>query len=40
VWREFPDRIVGFPSRLHMWDNGTNCWKYESEWTNSISMVL
>lgn len=40
IWREFPDRIVGFPSRIHMWDNGTNCWKYESEWTNSISMVL
>ncbi|KAG7202832.1 hypothetical protein KM043_009985 [Ampulex compressa] len=40
VWREFPDRIVGFPSRIHMWDNVTNCWKYESEWTNSISMVL
>ncbi|EFN66281.1 Exostosin-2 [Camponotus floridanus] len=40
VWREFPDRIVGFPSRIHMWDNTTNCWKYESEWTNSISMVL
>ncbi|XP_076544829.1 exostosin glycosyltransferase sotv isoform X1 [Osmia lignaria lignaria] len=40
VWREFPDRIVGFPSRIHIWDNGTNCWKYESEWTNSISMVL
>ncbi|XP_076297502.1 exostosin glycosyltransferase sotv isoform X2 [Lasioglossum baleicum] len=40
VWREFPDRIVGFPSRIHMWDNSTNCWKYESEWTNSISMVL
>lgn len=40
VWREFPDRIVGFPSRIHMWDNGTTCWKYESEWTNSISMVL
>ncbi|XP_076667121.1 exostosin glycosyltransferase sotv [Andrena cerasifolii] len=40
VWREFPDRIVGFPSRIHMWDNGTSCWKYESEWTNSISMVL
>ncbi|XP_076750112.1 exostosin glycosyltransferase sotv [Xylocopa sonorina] len=40
VWREFPDRIVGFPSRIHMWDNATNCWKYESEWTNSISMVL
>ncbi|CAH1390204.1 unnamed protein product [Nezara viridula] len=40
VWREFPDRIVGFPSRVHVWDNATNRWKYESEWTNQISMVL
>lgn len=40
VWREFPDRIVGFPSRTHVWDNVTNRWRYESEWTNEISMVL
>ncbi|XP_063236290.1 exostosin-2 isoform X2 [Bacillus rossius redtenbacheri] len=40
VWREFPDRIVGFPSRTHVWDNVTQHWKYESEWTNQISMVL
>lgn len=40
VWREFPDRIIGFPSRTHVWDNSTNRWKYESEWTNDISMVL
>lgn len=40
VWREFPDRIVGFPSRTHTWDHTTNAWKYESEWTNRISMVL
>ncbi|XP_022237779.1 LOW QUALITY PROTEIN: exostosin-2-like [Limulus polyphemus] len=40
VWREFPDRIVGFPSRVHLWDNNTGKWKYESEWTNEISMVL
>lgn len=40
VWREFPDRIVGFPSRTHVWDNVTLRWKYESEWTNQISMVL
>ncbi|GBP29405.1 Exostosin-2 [Eumeta japonica] len=40
VWREFPDRIVGFPSRLHIWDNVTESWKYHSEWTNQISMVL
>lgn len=40
VWREFPDRLVGFPSRVHLWDNTTGKWRYESEWTNSISMVL
>ncbi|GIX96492.1 hypothetical protein CEXT_261751 [Caerostris extrusa] len=40
VWREFPDRIVGFPSRVHLYDNTTKKWKYESEWTNEISMVL
>ncbi|KAK3099014.1 hypothetical protein FSP39_025286 [Pinctada imbricata] len=40
VWREFPDRLVGFPSRVHLWDNSTTKWRYESEWTNAISMVL
>lgn len=40
VWREFPDHIVGFPSRIHVWDNTTMRWHYESEWTNQISMVL
>lgn len=40
VWREFSDRLVGFPSRLHIWDNTTKMWKYESEWTSEISMVL
>ncbi|XP_067627154.1 exostosin-2 [Eurosta solidaginis] len=40
VWREFPDRIVGFPSRIHVWDNISMHWRYESEWTNQISMVL
>ncbi|XP_014769129.1 exostosin-2 [Octopus bimaculoides] len=40
VWREFSDRLVGFPSRVHLLDNVTQKWKYESEWTNSISMVL
>lgn len=34
VWREFPDRIVGFPSRTHVFEN--NEWKYESEWTNEV----
>jgi len=40
VWREFPDRIVGFPSRTHTYDNTSNQFKYESEWTNDLSMVL
>lgn len=40
VWRQFPDRIVGFPSRTHVWDSSSDRWKYESEWTNNISMVL
>lgn len=40
VWKEFPDHIVGFPSRTHVWNNNTNAWKYESEWKNEISMVL
>lgn len=40
VWREFPDRLVGFPSRLHLWDEAHGKWKYESEWMNDISMVL
>lgn len=40
VWREHYDRIVGFPSRTHVWDNATEKWRYESEWTNQISMVL
>lgn len=37
VWREFPDRIVGFPSRNVVWNNATNTWKYDSEWTNEVS---
>lgn len=35
VWREFPERIVGFPSRTHVFEN--NEWRYESEWTNEVS---
>ncbi|XP_052010268.1 exostosin-2 [Xyrauchen texanus] len=40
VWREFPDRLVGYPGRLHLWDHEMGKWKYESEWTNEVSMVL
>lgn len=40
TWREFSDRIVGFPSRVHRWDKELNRWRYESEWTNDVSMIL
>lgn len=40
VWREFSDVIVGFPSRVHRWNNQSQSWRYESEWTNDVSMVL
>ena len=34
------ERIVGYPSRTHIWDVTNGRWKYESEWLNNISMVL
>ena len=37
---EHPDRLVGFPARLHSWDANLTRWKYDSEWMNEISMVL
>ncbi|CAG7721914.1 unnamed protein product [Allacma fusca] len=40
VWRSFPDRIVGYPTRSHYWDDPTELWKYSSKWTNDYSMVL
>jgi glucuronyl/N-acetylglucosaminyl transferase EXT2 len=40
VWSEHPDRLVGFPARLHAWDANLTMWKYDSEWMNEISMVL
>ena len=33
-------RIVGFPSRLHVWNESSCSWAYESEWKNSHSMIL
>merc|ERR1712077_96792 len=40
VWREFPDQLVGFPSRTHVWEESNQKLRYESEWTSEISMVL
>ena len=39
MWREFPDRLVGYPSRLHEYENSSSL-RYESEWKSSISIVL
>lgn len=40
VWRNFPDRIVGFPARAHFYDDSKNAWGYTSKWTNYYSIVL
>ncbi|NXV41312.1 EXT1C protein, partial [Uria aalge] len=40
VWRSFPERIVGFPTRSHFWDPEQRRWGYTSKWTNEISIVL
>ena len=40
VWREFPERLVGYPGRMHTWDKKSKTWKYEPEWVNEVSMVL
>ncbi|KAA0203489.1 hypothetical protein HAZT_HAZT008744 [Hyalella azteca] len=40
VWREFPDRLVGFPSRNVLWSNASRSWKYDSEWTNEVLSII
>lgn len=40
MWRDFPDRIVGYPARAHFWDDTKNAWSYTSKWTNYYSIVL
>uniref|UniRef100_A0AAZ3P381 Exostosin-2 n=1 Tax=Oncorhynchus tshawytscha TaxID=74940 RepID=A0AAZ3P381_ONCTS len=40
VRERIPYRLVGYPGRLHLWDHEMGKWKYESEWTNEVSMVL
>jgi len=40
VWRSFPDRIVGFPARNHLWDEAKSRWAYTSKWSNWYSIVL
>jgi len=40
VWRESQDRIVGFPARTHSYLPESDEFRYESEWTNHLSIVL
>ena len=40
VWSHFPDRLVGFPSRSHFWDDRKHQWVYTSKWGNDYSMIL
>ena len=40
VWSQFPDRLVGFPSRSHYRDDGKHKWVYTSKWANDYSMIL
>ncbi|NP_001161530.1 exostosin 1-like protein [Saccoglossus kowalevskii] len=40
VWQFFPDRLVGYPSRSHFWNEVKSKWGYTSKWTNDYSMVL
>jgi glucuronyl/N-acetylglucosaminyl transferase EXT1 len=40
VWKQFPDRVVGYPARSHYWDDSKSTWGYTSKWTNDYSIVL
>ena len=47
TWREYPDRLVGFPARAHtnvaeheLINGKPFKYKYASEWGNELSMVL
>lgn len=40
VWRNFQDRLVGFPARGHWWDETRRRWRFDSRWTNEYSVVL
>ncbi|XP_029332532.1 exostosin-like 1 isoform X2 [Mus caroli] len=40
VWQSFPERMVGFLSRSHFWDEARGGWGYRTGMTNEFSMVL
>ncbi|XP_036991856.2 exostosin-like 1 [Artibeus jamaicensis] len=40
VWRSFPERMVGFLTWSHFWDEARGGWGYTAEKVNEFSMVL
>ncbi|XP_077631787.1 exostosin-like 1 isoform X2 [Crocuta crocuta] len=40
VWQSFPERMVGFLTWNHFWDEAQGGWGYTAEKTNEFSMVL
>lgn len=40
VWRSYPERVVGFSARAHLFDEREGRWLYTSKWANEYSMVL
>ncbi|XP_062046659.1 exostosin-like 1 [Lepus europaeus] len=40
VWQSFPERMVGFVTRSHFWDEARGSWGYTAETANEFSMVL
>ncbi|KAM5247127.1 exostosin-like 1 isoform 2-T2 [Ctenodactylus gundi] len=40
VWQSFPERMVGFVTCSHFWDEARGSWGYTAEMANGFSMVL
>lgn len=40
VWQSFPERMVGFLTWSHFWDEARNGWGYTARRANEFSMVL
>ncbi|XP_077006872.1 exostosin-like 1 isoform X2 [Tamandua tetradactyla] len=40
VWQSFPERMVGFLTWSHFWDEARGIWGYTAEKANEFSMVL
>ncbi|XP_036034116.1 exostosin-like 1 isoform X2 [Onychomys torridus] len=40
VWQSFPERMVGFLTWNHFWDEARGGWGYSTEMSNEFSMVL